>query len=98
MKNPAIHSIGVPSAESSAGMVAHRERVMAEEEMASTRRHGIGDCVDARNHGGADYRVATIIGATCGNYGWVYRVKFRDGSERRIVAFNVRKRSKKDGR
>jgi len=92
MKNPAIHSIGVPSAESSAGMVAHRERVAAEEKVASTRRHGVGDRVDAREHGGADYRVATVLSATFGNYGWVYRVKFRDGNERNVVAANVRKR------
>lgn len=97
MKNPAIHSIGVPSAESSAGMVAHRERVAAEEKVASTRRHSVGDRVEAREHGGADYRSATVLDAACGNYGWVYRVKFRDGSERRVVAANVRKRRPANG-
>lgn len=97
MRNPAIHAIGVPSAESSAGMVAHRERVAAEEKVASTRRHDIGDRVEAREHGGADYRSATVLTATFGHYGWVYRVKFRDGHERKVVAANVRKRGKANG-
>lgn len=95
--NPDIHSIGVPSAESSAGMVAHRERVAAEEKVASTRRHDIGDRVEAREHGGADYRSATVLAATRGEYGWVYRVKFQDGHERKVVAANVRKRGKANG-
>lgn len=97
MKNPAFNSPGVPSAESSAGMVAHRERVAAEEKVASTRRHDAGDRVEAREHGGAEYRVATVLTATLGHYGWVYRVKFRDGHERKVVAANVRKRRPSSG-
>lgn len=97
MKHPAIHAIGVPSAESSAGMVKYRERVQAEEAVSTVRRHSVGDRVEAREHGGADYRSATMLEAACGNYGWVYRVKFRDGSERRVVAANVRKRRPANG-
>lgn len=97
MKHPAIHAIGVPSAESSAGMVAHRERVQAEEAIARTRRHAVGDRVEAREHGGADYRSATVLDAVCGNYGWVYRVRFKGGQERKVVAANVRKRRPSNG-
>lgn len=91
MKNPAIHAPGVPSAEISENVEAHRKRVAAEEAMSAAQRHAVGDRVEVRDLNGSDWHAATVLAAwATDHYGWVYRVRFASGVEWRVTGQRVR--------
>lgn len=91
MRNPAIHAPGVPSAESPAGMVAHRQRVAAEEAMSSAQHHAVGARVEVRDLNGSDWHAAVVLDAwATDHYGWVYRVRYASGIEQRVTGQRVR--------
>jgi hypothetical protein len=74
-----------------AGLVAHRQRVAAEEAMSSAQRHAVGARVEVRDLNGSDWHAATVLAAWDTNhYGWVYRVRYASGIEHRVTGQRVR--------
>lgn len=90
---------GEPSAESSANMAAHRERIAAESAMSETQMHREGQTVLVRLPYALEWRNAVVLKAwSNSSYGWVYHVRHPDGREEKVTGQRVRpskaKRSK----